>query len=178
MSQKFVIVKRRNPLKPKDPAKCYAQAIKAKHVDIHEVVRRIAERSSYSMGELNGAICEFLIELKNQLELGNTVNLGELGNFRVTICTGKATDDPEKFSALTCIKKSRVRFTPGSMLRDMCKAMKYTLYKPEEEEEKDPNKPAGGKTDGKSDGKTDGKTDGNKPGKDDGNDDNIPDPLS
>ena len=177
MSQKFVIVKRRNPQKPAEPAKYYAQAVKAKRVDIHEVVRRIAERSSFSMGELNGAICEFLIELKNQLELGNTVSLGELGSFRVTICTGKATADPEKFSAQTCIKKSRVRFIGGSMLRDMCKAMKYTLYKPEEEED-DPNKPAGGKTDGKSDGKTDGKTDGNKPGKDNDSDDNIPDPLS
>ena len=147
MSQKFVVVKRKNPIKPTLPAKYYAQAVKEKHVTIQEVVKRIAERSSFSMGELNGSITEFLIELKNQLELGNTVGLGELGSFRVTICTGKATEEADKFSALTCIKKSRVRFTPGSMLREMCKAMKYTLYKPGEEGEngkekpKDPHKP-------------------------------------
>lgn len=41
----------------------------------------------------------------------------------------------EKFKAATCIKTSRVRFRPGNMLLDMCKAMKYTLVKKGESDE-------------------------------------------
>ena len=50
-------------------------------------------------------------------------------SFRVTIVTGNASETAEKFKAATCIKISRVRFHPGSMLLDMCKAMKYTQVK-------------------------------------------------
>ena len=85
--------------------------------------------SSYSIGELKGCITEFLLEMKNQLALGNIVLLGDMGSFRVTIATGNATETAEKFKAATCIKTSRVRFRPGNMLLDMCKAMKYTLVK-------------------------------------------------
>ena len=106
MAQKYVVVERKNPLKPQEPAKFYAMARSNRRVDTDEVISRVSERSSYSIGELKGCITEFLLEMKNQLSLGNIVLL-----------------------AATCIKISRVRFHPGSMLLDMCKAMKYTQVK-------------------------------------------------
>ena len=128
MSQMYVVVERKNPLKPQNEAKFYAIARSARRVSTDEVIKRISERSSYSIGELNGCITEFL------LELGNIVQMGDLGSFRVTIVTGNATETAKEFKATTCIKKSRVRFNPGEMLKDMCKAMKYTLFKAEKEE--------------------------------------------
>ena len=149
MSQQYVVVERKNPLKPQDAAKFYAMARSSRRVDTNEVIRRISERSSYSIGELNGCITEFLLEIKNQLELGNIVLMGDLGSFRMTIVTGSPTETADKFKATTCIKKSRVRFNPGAMLKDMCKAMKYSLFKigKVEGEEETPN-PDEGKGDG------------------------------
>ena len=69
--------------------------------------------------------------------LDNIVLLGDMGSFRVTIVTGNASETAEKFKAATCIKISRVRFHPGSMLLDMCKAMKYTQVKKGEGSEGD-----------------------------------------
>mgnify|MGYP003183306504 CR=1 FL=1 len=77
MAQKYVVVERKNPLKPQEPAKFYAMARSNRRVDA------------------------------------------------------------EKFKAATCIKISRVRFHPGSMLLDMCKAMKYTQVKKGEGSEGD-----------------------------------------
>ena len=118
MAQKYVVVERKNPLKPQNPTKFYAMARSNRRVDTEEVIKRIAERSSYSIGELKGCITEFLLEIKNQLELGNIVLMGDLGSFRVTIATGNATDTAKEFKAAICIRISRVRFSPGEMLRD------------------------------------------------------------
>ena len=116
---------------------------------------------------MKGCFTEFLLEMKNQLALGNIVLLGDMGSFRVTIATGNATETAEKFKAATCIKTSRVRFRPGNMLLDMCKAMKYTLVKKGESDEAVVPDP-----DGKPDGGNGGS--GNP---DDGNNGEAPDPA-
>ena len=85
MAQKYVVVERKNPLKPQEPAKFYAMARSNRRVDTDEVISRVSERSSYSIGELKGCITEFLLEMKNQLSLGNIVLLGDMGSFRVTM---------------------------------------------------------------------------------------------
>ena len=79
MAQKYVVVERKNPLKPQEPAKFYAMARSNRRVDTDEVISRVSERSSYSIGELKGCITEFLLEMKNQLSLGNIVLLGDMG---------------------------------------------------------------------------------------------------
>ena len=95
MAQKYVVVERKNPLKPQEPAKFYAMARSNRRVDTDEVISRVSERSSYSIGELKGCITEFLLEMKNQLSLGNIVLLGDMGSFRVTIVTGNASETAE-----------------------------------------------------------------------------------
>lgn len=158
MSQKFIIVKRKNAFKPAEAPKCYAQAVSLRTVDTDEVIRRIAERSSYSIGELRGSITEFLIEIKNQLEAGQIVVLGDLGRFRLTIATGKPTLEAKDFTATGCISKARVRFLPGKMLKNLCRTVAFALHHPEE-----------GLKPGKEDGKP---ADPEKPTKDD----EAPDP--
>lgn len=145
MSQKFVLVKRKNVLKPTEPEKFYAIAVSNGMVETGDVIRRVSERSSYSQGELEGMIKEFLLEVMNVLEKGNTVRLGELGCFHVTICNSNPVVDEKKFSVATCIKGSHVRFMPGRLLKKMCKSMEYSFRHPEEEEGKptDGGKPTG-----------------------------------
>lgn len=126
--QSYVIVARKNPTKPTEAPKYYALARSGRTASVKEVCRRISERSSYSKGELEGAIGEFLLEMYNVLQEGNIVQLGDLGNFRMSIINGTATETEKEFKS-SCIKKCKVLFYPGSDLRKLCKTMDYGLYR-------------------------------------------------
>ena len=85
MAQKYVVVERKNPLKPQEPAKFYAMARSNRRVDTDEVISRVSERSSYSIGELKGCITEFLLEMN-----GREIQGGHLyQNFPCPFSSGK-----------------------------------------------------------------------------------------
>ena len=109
---------RKNLLKPSEAPKYYAVARSGRKVTVKEVCKRITERSSYSKGELEGCIGEFLLEIVNVLDEGNIVQMGDLGNFRMSIKTGTPTDTAKEFKA-SCIDKGKVLFYPGSDLRKL-----------------------------------------------------------
>ena len=88
MAQNYTLMARKNLLKPNETPKYYAVARSGRKVTVKEVCKRITERSSYSKGELEGCIGEFLLEIVNVLEEGNIVQMGDLGNFRMSIKTG------------------------------------------------------------------------------------------
>lgn len=71
MAMNYVIMARKNLMKPEEAPKYYAMARSGKRVPVKEVCKRISERSSYSKGELEGCIGEFLLEIMNVLEEGN-----------------------------------------------------------------------------------------------------------
>lgn len=128
MAQKYIVVERKNPLKPQEATKFYAMARSGRKVTVKEVCKRITERSSYSKGELEGCIGEFLLEIVNVLEEGNIVQMGDLGNFRMSLINGTPTATEKEFKA-SCIKKGRVLFYPGNDLRKLCKTTDFALYK-------------------------------------------------
>lgn len=148
MSQQYTTVFRKNLTKPDEAPKCYAIARSGRLVSIKEVCKRIAERSSYSKGELEGCINEYLLEMLNVLEEGNIAQLSDLGNFRMTIKTGTPTATAEEFKT-HCIERGNVVFYPGKDLRKLCKAMDYTAVsksksKSPDEETPDPDDNTGG----------------------------------
>ena len=79
MAQNYTLMARKNLLKPDETPKYYAVARSGRKVTVKEVCKRISERSSYSKGELEGCIGEFLLEIVNVLEEGNIVQMGDLG---------------------------------------------------------------------------------------------------
>lgn len=128
MAQNYTLMARKNLLKPNEAPKYYAVARSGRKVTVKEVCKRISERSSYSKGELEGAIGEFLLETVNVLEEGNIVQMGDLGNFRMSVKTGTPTATEKEFKA-SCIEKGKILFYPGSDLRKLCKTLDYALYK-------------------------------------------------
>ena len=104
MAQNYTLMARKNLLKPDETPKYYAVARSGRKVTVKEVCKRISERSSYSKGELEGCIGEFLLEIVNVL-------------------------DTVKEFKTSCIDKGKVLFYPGSDLRKLCKTLDYTLYK-------------------------------------------------
>ena len=145
MAQNYTLMARKNLLKPSETPKFYAVARSGRKVTVKEVCKRITERSSYSKGELEGCIGEFLLEIVNVLDEGNIVQMGDLGNFRMSIKTGTPTDTAKEFKA-SCIDKGKVLFYPGSDLRKLCKTLDYTLYKSDSstDSDKDPLPDDGG----------------------------------
>ena len=75
MAQNYVVMARKNLLKPSEAPKYYAVARSGRKVTVKEVCKRITERSSYSKGELEGCIGEFLLEIVNVLDEGNIVQM-------------------------------------------------------------------------------------------------------
>ena len=126
MSQSYVTVLRKNLAKPQETPRYYAVARSGRVVSIRDVAKRIAERSSFSRGELEGCVGEFLLERLNVLEEGNIVQLADLGNFRMTIKTASPTLTAEEFKT-NCIEGGHVVFHPGKDLRKLCKNMEYTV---------------------------------------------------
>lgn len=128
MAQNYTVMARKNLLKPDEAPMYYAVARSGRRVSVKEVCKRISQRSSYSKGELEGCIGEFLLEIVNVLEEGNIVQMGDLGNFRMSVKTGTPTKTAKEFNA-SCIEKGKILFFPGSDLRKLCKALDYALYK-------------------------------------------------
>lgn len=126
MSQTYTTVLRKNLVKPQETPRYYAVARSGRTVSIREVAKRIAERSSFSRGELEGCVGEYLLEILNVLEEGNIVQLGDLGNFRMTIKTATPTLTTEEFK-VNCIEGGHVVFYPGKDLRKLCRNMEYNL---------------------------------------------------
>lgn len=128
MAQNYTIMARKNLLKPDATPKFYAVARSSRKVSVKDVCKRVSERSSYSKGELEGSIGEFLIEIVNVLTEGNIVQMGDLGNFRMSLKTDTPTETEKEFKS-SCIGKGKVLFYPGSDLRKLCKTLDYALYK-------------------------------------------------
>lgn len=148
MSQSYATVLRKNLAKPQETPRYYAVGRSGRAVSIKEVAKRIAERSSYSRGELEGCISEYLLEILNVLEEGNIVQLADLGNFRMTIKTATPTLTAEEFKA-SCIEGGHVVFYPGKELRKLCKGMEYTAAgKSKPVSDGGDDKPSGGGSDG------------------------------
>ena len=126
MSQSYVTVLRKNLAKPQETPRYYAVARSGRVVSIRDVAKRIAERSSFSRGELEGCVGEFLLEMLNVLEEGNIVQLADMGNFRMTIKTATPTLTADEFKA-NCIEGGHVVFHPGKDFRKLCKNMEYTV---------------------------------------------------
>lgn len=136
MSQKYTVVAKRNPSDKDAAPKYYAQAKSNAKISVKDICKRISERSSYSKGELEGVINEFLLETEHVLEEGNIAQMGDLGNFRLSIRTAYAAESIETFTKAN-ILDSKIIFWPGSSLRKLCKTMDYALYKADKESAKE-----------------------------------------
>ncbi len=126
MAQKCVVVARKNLVKPDEAPKYYALAKSNKNVTVEGICKRIAERSSYSRGELLGCISEFLIEVEHVLDEGNIAEMSTLGNFSLTARTKTPTSTAEEFKSAN-ILGAKIRFYPGESLRNLCKTVKFEV---------------------------------------------------
>jgi putative DNA-binding protein len=84
---KYVIQAKKNPLK-KEEVKFYPQAAPTTPVTLAHIVKRIEKHSTMSSADVKAVLDALQYEVIEALENGNTVRLGDIGSFRLTIKGG------------------------------------------------------------------------------------------
>lgn len=113
MSIPYVVKAKKNPITK--AVKYYPQIATVRPVTLDDIARRIEKRSTVASSDCKAVLDALQFEIKEALASGNSVRLGDLGNFHPTI-SGKGSDTKEDVKA-TSIVRLNVRFSSGSWLR-------------------------------------------------------------
>ena len=99
---KFIIKGKKNPQK-KTETKYYAQIAPTTPLMLPQIVKLIEKRSTVSSSDIKA------------LQTGNSVRLGDLGSFHLTISSkGTATEEEAKKAGANLIKKVSVQFVKSA----------------------------------------------------------------
>lgn len=108
----YSVYKQSNPMDVTAAPKAYAKAQLRENMSFSDFVNHIASHNGvFSRGTVQGVLSDARQCLVEQLLNGNKVQLGELGNFWISLSSTGA-DSPENFTA-TNIKTVNIVFTPG-----------------------------------------------------------------
>ena len=114
---KFVIRAKKNPLK-RDQVKFYPQMAPGEPVMLRTIVGRIEKRSGVSSASVKAVLDALQYEILQALGDDNSVRLGDLGSFRLTMHgEGVTTAKEAKEKGANLIKRVSVRFTKSSTMR-------------------------------------------------------------
>lgn len=99
----------------KGQVKTFAVAKSSGYCNMEKLCELISNRSAMSSADVKAVLDSLNWAMGLELRSGNIVQVGEFGNFRLSLTSiGTATE--EEFKA-TKIKKARIVFFPGSSLR-------------------------------------------------------------
>lgn len=119
MALKFRKVKRKVLNGPeKDSEKYYAMAKTTGVTDMNKICKLISSRSTVSSADVKGVLDSLNWAMDLELSSGQVVQLGELGNFRLSL-SSEGTDTEKELDA-NKIKRARIIFSPGAALRNTC----------------------------------------------------------
>lgn len=125
MAVKYHLVLRKNMSKNVEAGKeklYYAQTRATRTCSFEELCELIAESSTASSGDVKLVLDRMNLFAAKALGRGEVVQFGELGNFQLLLGSkGSVTEDD--FSS-TLLKKPRLCFRPGSLLRNMTQTVK------------------------------------------------------
>ena len=93
-------------------------------------------RRTVSSADVKAVLDNLNYILDLELQDGRIVQLGEFGNFRITVGS-EGVEDTKKFTA-SMIRAPKIVFTPGFDLRETKKTMGYSLIVPEKEKSENP----------------------------------------
>ena len=115
---KYVIQGKKNPLK-KTEIKYYPQMAPSTPMTLAQLVKRVEKRSTVSSADVKAVLDALQYEVIEALENGNSVRLGDLGSFRLTMKSqGVETVAEAKKKGAQLIKKVNVQFTKSTTMRD------------------------------------------------------------
>ncbi len=104
----------------------FAVAKKTSMTTFEEVCELVSHNSSMSSADVKSILDSLNWVVSRELRAGRSLHLGELGHFRLTLCA-KAQETKEAVTA-DIVRKARVVFFPGAILRDMCQKVTFVPY--------------------------------------------------
>lgn len=114
---KYVIRAKKNPIAKS--AKYYPQIAPTTPVTLAQIVKRIEKRSTVSSADMKAVLDALQYEVIEALQNGNSVRLGDLGSFHLSIkANGSATSDEARRTGANTIKAVNVQFTKSTAMRD------------------------------------------------------------
>lgn len=125
MAVKYRLVARKDLHKgvPADKKLFYASANSTAKLDFNQICKSVSAYSTASRGDVQVSLDGLLFVMEESLARGETVQLGEFGNFRIVIGS-EGTATAEEFT-VGKIRRSHIIFTPGRRLREMLASLRY-----------------------------------------------------
>ena len=122
----------------------FAQPVSQQHLTNKMVVDRIVRETSLSAGDVSNALISLGAIVRDALELGQSVDLADLGSFRI-IVPPKMMDNEAEVTA-DSLKAPKIVFTPKAAMRNAAKSVELRVVKkkkgdnenPKEEEDLNP----------------------------------------
>jgi predicted histone-like DNA-binding protein len=127
MAIPFKVIKKGNPLKPKENEQYYAKAIGNGAVDFEMLTNILAEKSRLHKADCFKILSLLEETINQQLKNGKIVRLGTIGSFQVGI-TSSGADTASKIKS-SAIKNAKVNFRAGKSLQKMLKELEYEKVK-------------------------------------------------
>ena len=124
---RYRFLKRKNPIDRNAPEKTFATPVYNGKIDIEQIASDLVLISSISIGDILSVIRNLLDALPKYLLNGYTVQLGELGTFRVSF-SSEGVDNPDEF-VVAKIRNRRIVFIPGPAFRKMLRDLVFEKEK-------------------------------------------------
>lgn len=116
---KYIIQAKKNNFSKEGVVKYYPQIAPCTPMTLAQIVKRIEKRSTVSSADVKAVLDALQYEVIDALQNGNTVRLGDLGSFRLTIQSeGSSTAAAAKKTGAAAIKSVNVQFTKSTAMRD------------------------------------------------------------
>ena len=105
----------------------YAQPVSQQHLTNKMVVDRIVRETSLSAGDVSNALISLGAIVRDALELGQSVDLADLGSFRIVV-PAKMMDTETEVTA-DSLKAPKIVFTPKAAMRNAAKSVELRVVK-------------------------------------------------
>ena len=124
---KYKLVERRNPVDPSAPKKFYATPIITGKINIEQVADDLVLVSSISIGDILSVLRNLIAILPKYLLSGYSVQLGDLGTFKISF-SSEGVEDPKAF-VIARIRNKRILFLPGPAFRKILRDLTFEREK-------------------------------------------------
>ena len=112
--------------------KTYARAKASGYCSMSKLCKLISARSAMSSADVKAILDSLNWAMDLELQSGNIVQLGEFGNFRLSV-SSEGAEDEKDFTAAN-IRKAKIVFFPGASLRQTKSTVDYEQEKSYEKE--------------------------------------------
>ena len=112
-----------NPMEKSAPPRAYAKAQINGEMSLKELSKEVSNKCTVHSADVSAVLIATVETLLAALKEGKQVDFGELGKFRLQICS-KGAESAEKFST-SDIKGVNIQFVPSRDLRNIFPDMEF-----------------------------------------------------